>query len=54
MLGFLFASILFSFIYFILGSDVANVFIDKGMVKSIISPLQGWLFCLAFASIGLS
>lgn len=34
--------------------DVANVFIDKGMVKSIISPLQGWLFCLAFASIGLS
>ena len=54
VLGFLFASILFSFIYFILGSDVANVFIDKGMVKSIISPLQGWLFCLAFASIGLS
>ena len=38
----------------IIGSDVANVFIDKGMVKSIISPLQGWLFCLAFASIGLS
>ena len=54
VLGFLFASILFSFIYFILGSDVANVFIDKGMVKSIISPLQGWIFCLAFASIGLS
>lgn len=54
VLGFIFASIFFSVIYFILGNDVANVFIDKGIVKSIISPLQGWIFCLAFASIGLS
>lgn len=54
IIGFIGASVLFSIIYSILGDDMAKVIIDNGMVKDIISPLQGWLFCLAFTSIGLS
>ena len=54
ILGFIGASILFSGIYSLLGTEVSKIIIDKGVVKAIISPLQGWLFCLAFTSIGLS
>ncbi|MEG1583179.1 MAG: hypothetical protein RR344_04430, partial [Cetobacterium sp.] len=32
----------------------SKIIVDKGMVNGLISPLQGWLFCLAFTSIGLS
>ncbi|MGL4308095.1 MAG: YeiH family protein, partial [Cetobacterium sp.] len=54
ILGFIGASILFSGIYSLLGTEVSKIIIDKGVVKAIVSPLQGWLFCLAFTSIGLS
>ncbi|MGL5544081.1 MAG: YeiH family protein [Cetobacterium sp.] len=54
ILGFIGASLLFSSIYAMLGVDGSKIVIDKGMVSGLISPLQGWLFCLAFTSIGLS
>lgn len=54
ILGFIGASLVFSGIYGMLGVDGSKVIIDKGMVNGVISPLQGWLFCLAFTSIGLS
>lgn len=54
ILGFIGASLVFSGIYGMLGVDGSKVIIDKGMVNGLISPLQGWLFCLAFTSIGLS
>ena len=54
ILGFIGASLLFSAIYAMLGMDGSKIVIDKGMVSGLISPLQGWLFCLAFTSIGLS
>ncbi|MGL4687524.1 MAG: YeiH family protein [Fusobacteriaceae bacterium] len=54
ILGFIGASVLFSMIYGYLGTEGAKVVVDKGMNRGLISPLQGWLFCLAFTSIGLS
>ncbi|WP_294096059.1 putative sulfate exporter family transporter [uncultured Cetobacterium sp.] len=54
ILGFIGASLVFSGIYAMLGVDGSKIVIDKGMVNGLISPLQGWLFCLAFTSIGLS
>jgi uncharacterized membrane protein YadS len=54
VLGFLGASIVFSLIYQVLGRDVGNVMIDQGVIRGWTSGLQGWLFCLAFVSIGLA
>ncbi len=54
ILGFIGASLVFSAIYGALGVDGSKIVIDKGMVSGLISPLQGWLFCIAFTSIGLS
>ena len=54
ILGFIGASLVFFGIYGILGVDGSKIVIDKGMVDGLISPLQGWLFCIAFTSIGLS
>ncbi|MGI6225361.1 MAG: YeiH family protein [Peptococcales bacterium] len=53
VLGFIGASILFSTIYAILGPDSAKVLLDDGAI-GLTKGLQGWLFCLAFASIGLT
>nr|WP_276538535.1 putative sulfate exporter family transporter [Dehalobacterium formicoaceticum] len=53
VLGFLGASILFSIVYAIVGTDTATVIIDNGLVSTI-GSLQKWFFALAFASIGLS
>lgn len=53
ILGFIGASILFSILQQALEPDLANVLIEKelfGFTKAI----RGWLFCLAFVSIGLS
>ncbi|OGW45846.1 MAG: hypothetical protein A2078_10730 [Nitrospirae bacterium GWC2_57_9] len=54
VLGFVGASIFFSYIYQSLGSDAGKVMIDEGVVKGWASGLQGWFFCLAFVSIGLA
>ncbi|MEW6661161.1 MAG: YeiH family protein [Bacillota bacterium] len=54
VLGFIGASIVFSILYAVLGNDAGRIMIDAGIVRGLISPLQGWFFALAFASIGLS
>lgn len=54
VLGFIGASIVFSLLYNAVGSDVAKVVIEEGVVRGLVTPLQGWLFALAFASIGLT
>ena len=53
VLGFIGASILFTFIYSGMGTDNAKVLIDDGM-SSFLGGLQRWFFALAFVSIGLS
>ncbi len=53
ILGFVGASLLFSFLHQYLQADVASELIEKG-VYSYTKNMRGWLFCLAFTSIGLS
>ena len=54
ILGFVGASILFSAIYTSLGEHMAYSVIDEGVLGGFTKNLRTWLFCLAFASIGLS
>lgn len=54
ILGFIGASVLFSLIYELLGDSVAYTMIDQGVIGGFSKNLRGWLFCLAFVSIGLS
>ena len=54
ILGFIGASLLFTAIYTSLGKGMAEVVIDKGLLEGFSKDLRTWLFCLAFASIGLS
>jgi len=51
VLGFLAASIVFSVLYGTLPSG--EILIKDLVTKGITSPIRGWLFCLAFVSIGL-
>ncbi len=54
ILGFVGASILFSAIYTAIGENMAYAVIDEGVLGGFTKNLRTWLFCLAFASIGLS
>jgi uncharacterized membrane protein YadS len=54
ILGFIGASIIFSIIYEMLGDGFAYTIIDQGVIAGMTKNLRGWLFCLAFVSIGLS
>lgn len=54
ILGFMGASILFSIIYAGIGPDKAYSLIDQGVIGGFTKHIRGWLFCLAFVSIGLS
>lgn len=54
ILGFLGASVIFSLIYELLGENSAYTFIDQGVIGGFTKNIRGWLFCLAFVSIGLS
>jgi uncharacterized integral membrane protein (TIGR00698 family) len=54
ILGFIGASVLFSIIYEMLGNGEAYTLIDQGVIAGFSKNLRGWLFCLAFVSIGLS
>ena len=54
VLGFIGASIVFSLIYSLLDEHMAYSFLDKGVIGGFSSRVRGWLFCLAFVSIGLS
>jgi uncharacterized membrane protein YadS len=54
VLGFIGASILFSTLIAYLGKDLGYTLIENGAMKGFTSHFQGWFFCLAFTSIGLS
>lgn len=53
VLGFLVASILFSLIIEMLNTSTATVLVENGALD-FTSDMRGWMFCLAFSSIGLS
>ena len=54
VLGFLAASILFSFLDGNLGKELSSALIDQGAVRGGSRLLRGWFFALSFAAIGLS
>lgn len=54
VIGFIFASIVFSSIYAAIGKDLAYVVIDHGAIRGLSKIGRGWFFCLAFSSIGLA
>ncbi len=54
VLGFLAASILFSFLDSSLGKEMSGALIDQGAVRGGTRLLRGWFFALSFAAIGLS
>ena len=54
ILGFFGASLIFSMIHMMTPPPIASSLIDHGLVEGFSSGLRGWLFCLAFVSIGLS
>lgn len=54
VLGFLAASITFSWIYATLGEDAGFTMIDQGILRSFTGSFRGWFFCLSFAAIGLA
>lgn len=54
ILGFIGASVLFTLIYISLGDNHAYTLIDQGVIGGLSKNVRGWLFCLAFVSIGLS
>ncbi len=54
ILGFLGTSVVFSLIYESIGDNAAYTLIDQGVLRGFTKNIRGWLFCLAFVSIGLS
>jgi len=54
VLGFIGASILFSFIYGQMGDDAGYAMVDHGVLRGFTRPAREWFFALAFASIGLA
>lgn len=54
IIGFLGASIVFSILYAALSKEFSYAFIDHGIIRGFSKDVRGWLFCLAFVSIGLS
>ncbi|MBU1676984.1 YeiH family protein, partial [bacterium] len=54
VLGFVGVSIVFSIIYGLMGDDAGYTLIDHGVIRGGTKLLRGWLFCLAFVSIGLA
>ena len=54
IIGFLGASIVFSIMYALLSKEYSYAFIDHGIIRGFTKDVRGWLFCLAFVSIGLS
>lgn len=54
LLGFIGASVIFSLIHSSMGNDMGNQIIEQGVIKGFTKSFKGWLFCLAFVSIGLN
>jgi uncharacterized membrane protein YadS len=53
VLGFLFASVVCSYVSGSLGADMGGALVDSGVIRTVTSPLRGWCFSLSFAAIGL-
>jgi uncharacterized membrane protein YadS len=53
VLGFILASIIFSFIDAGMGKDMSTVMIDQGVLRGFTRIAREWFFALAFTSIGL-
>ena len=53
VLGFIFASIIFSIIDAGMGKDMSTVMIDQGVLRGFTRIAREWFFALAFTSIGL-
>ena len=54
VLGFLVASVVFSFIYSKMGPDAGFTMIDNGVLRGFTRICRGWFFCFSFAAIGLA
>jgi uncharacterized membrane protein YadS len=57
VLGFIVASIVFSFCYTFFNGQIAGLgsaMIDQGAIKGMSDLFRGWFFCLSFVSIGLA
>jgi uncharacterized membrane protein YadS len=54
VIGFALASVAASIISSTLGSDMSYVVVDHGIIRGFTKNLRGWMFALAFVSIGLS
>jgi len=54
VLGFLLASIIFSWAYSAMGSDAGFTMIDQGVLRGFSRIFRGWFFALSFAAIGLA
>lgn len=53
VIGFILASIIFSFIDHSMGKDMSTVMIDHGVLRGFTRIAREWFFALAFTSIGL-
>jgi len=54
VIGFLVASVFFSFLYSQLGADAGFTMVDNGVLRGFSRLCRGWFFALSFASIGLA
>lgn len=54
VLGFLVASVFFSFLYSLIGPDAGFTMIDNGVLRGFTRICRGWFFCFSFAAIGLA
>ncbi|MDF1614506.1 YeiH family protein [Desulfurivibrio dismutans] len=54
VIGFIGASVVFTIIYELMATGVGEVIISDGALRGWANPLRGWLFCMAFVSIGLA
>ncbi|MCG8688059.1 MAG: YeiH family protein [Desulfobacterales bacterium] len=54
VLGFLAASIFFSFLYTQMGDDAGFTMIDNGVLRGFTRICRDWFFCFSFAAIGLA
>ncbi len=54
VIGFLIASVFFSFLYSLLGSDAGFTMVDNGVLRGFTRICRGWFFCFSFAAIGLA
>ncbi|WP_136798613.1 YeiH family protein [Desulfosediminicola ganghwensis] len=54
VLGFLAASVFFSFLYTKIGPDAGFTMIDNGVLRGFTRICRDWFFCFSFAAIGLA